>query len=175
MGRACPGDVTHNAGSVKPYQAIIVHKKEWCFSKWQVVSNGRLGTTTEMNGESVSSAIGSHARLANSRYLKSPLFPTPFPPSPSLASPCRCCARRCTRYVGRPFHPPRPWHQLTTPCTRSDDAPGIENAQSASTATFVTALVFNAIVFAAELVVFTILRPYFPAIYQPRTYIVPQE
>ncbi|KAF8656315.1 hypothetical protein AX16_002617 [Volvariella volvacea WC 439] len=42
---------------------------------------------------------------------------------------------------------------------------------SASTSTFVTALVFNAIVFAAEITAFTLLRPYFKAIYEPRTYI----
>ncbi|KAI0347544.1 DUF221-domain-containing protein, partial [Trametopsis cervina] len=44
------------------------------------------------------------------------------------------------------------------------------NAGSASSSTFVTALVFNAIVFAAEIAAFTILRPRFPAIYQPRTF-----
>ncbi|KAF9477955.1 DUF221-domain-containing protein [Pholiota conissans] len=47
----------------------------------------------------------------------------------------------------------------------------IETAKSASTATFVTALVFNAIVFGAELAVFTLIRPYFKAIYEPRTYV----
>ncbi|KAG6888105.1 hypothetical protein C0995_010670 [Termitomyces sp. Mi166 len=47
------------------------------------------------------------------------------------------------------------------------------HATSASTATFVTALVFNAVVFAAEIAAFTILRPWFRAIYEPRTY-VPQ-
>ncbi|KAI0070905.1 DUF221-domain-containing protein [Panus rudis PR-1116 ss-1] len=51
---------------------------------------------------------------------------------------------------------------------------GISNATSASTDTFVTALVFNLIVFGAELAVFTAVRPYFPAIYQPRTYIPPE-
>ncbi|KAF8068760.1 hypothetical protein FPV67DRAFT_1088897 [Lyophyllum atratum] len=49
----------------------------------------------------------------------------------------------------------------------------IANAKSASTATFVTALVFNAIVFAAELAAFTLLRPWFKAIYEPRTYVPP--
>lgn len=49
----------------------------------------------------------------------------------------------------------------------------IEQAKSATTATFVTALVFNAAVFVAELVAFTILRPYFKAIYEPRTYVPP--
>lgn len=42
-------------------------------------------------------------------------------------------------------------------------------ATSASTATFVTALVFNAAVFGAEIVIFTLLRPYFKQIYEPRT------
>ncbi|KAI0792351.1 DUF221-domain-containing protein [Abortiporus biennis] len=51
----------------------------------------------------------------------------------------------------------------------------LSGATSATTETFVTALVFNAIVFGAELAAFTLLRPYFPAIYQPRTYIVPDE
>ncbi|KIM46819.1 hypothetical protein M413DRAFT_16459 [Hebeloma cylindrosporum] len=42
---------------------------------------------------------------------------------------------------------------------------------SASTATFVTALVFNAAIFGIELAVFTLIRPYFKAIYEPRTYV----
>lgn len=53
-------------------------------------------------------------------------------------------------------------------------APGIDQAKTASTATFVTALVFNAIVFAIEIILFTILRPHFKAIYEPRTYIPTQ-
>ncbi|CAK5261869.1 unnamed protein product [Mycena citricolor] len=44
-------------------------------------------------------------------------------------------------------------------------------ATTASTSTFLTALVFNAIVFGAELAVFTIIRPHFKAIYEPRTYV----
>ncbi|KIY47384.1 DUF221-domain-containing protein, partial [Fistulina hepatica ATCC 64428] len=44
---------------------------------------------------------------------------------------------------------------------------------SASTATFLTALVFNAIVFAVEIGAFTVLRPYFRAVYEPRTYVPP--
>ncbi|KAI0751951.1 late exocytosis, associated with Golgi transport-domain-containing protein [Irpex lacteus] len=52
----------------------------------------------------------------------------------------------------------------------SNNGPGINNAGSASTSTFVTALVFNAIVFTAEIAAFTILRPKFPAIYSPRTF-----
>ncbi|KAJ3525311.1 hypothetical protein NM688_g8420 [Phlebia brevispora] len=51
----------------------------------------------------------------------------------------------------------------------------ISNAASASTSTFVTALVFNAIVFGAEIAAFTLVRPYFPAIYQPRTYAPPED
>lgn len=50
---------------------------------------------------------------------------------------------------------------------------GISSAKSASTATFVTALVFNAAVFGIELVIFTLLRPYFKAIYEPLTYTPP--
>ncbi|KAH9941598.1 uncharacterized protein BXZ73DRAFT_97988 [Epithele typhae] len=50
-------------------------------------------------------------------------------------------------------------------------ASNIESATSASTSTFVTALAFNAIVFAIEIGVFTLVRPFFPAIYQPRTYV----
>ncbi|PPQ92296.1 hypothetical protein CVT25_008893, partial [Psilocybe cyanescens] len=49
----------------------------------------------------------------------------------------------------------------------------ITQAKSASTATFVTALVFNVAVFAAELGVFTLIRPYFKSIYEPRTYVPP--
>ncbi|KAF9568644.1 DUF221-domain-containing protein [Agrocybe pediades] len=47
----------------------------------------------------------------------------------------------------------------------------ITQAKTASTATFVTALVFNLIVFGAELAAFTLLRPYFKSIYEPRTFI----
>ena len=50
----------------------------------------------------------------------------------------------------------------------------LSGATSASTATFVTALVFNAAVFGIELGIFTLVRPFFPAIYQPRTYIPPK-
>lgn len=42
-------------------------------------------------------------------------------------------------------------------------------ATSATTTTFITALVFNAAVFAAEITAFTLLRPYFKPIYEPRT------
>lgn len=50
-----------------------------------------------------------------------------------------------------------------------------DQATSASTATFVTALVFNTIIFGAELGAFTILYPYFKAIYEPRTYAIPSK
>ena len=58
---------------------------------------------------------------------------------------------------------------------RSGSSTDISNAASASTSTFVTALVFNAAVFGAEIAAFTLARPYFPAIYQPRTYVPPEE
>ncbi|KDQ58423.1 hypothetical protein JAAARDRAFT_667498 [Jaapia argillacea MUCL 33604] len=45
----------------------------------------------------------------------------------------------------------------------------IDKAQSASTSSFVTALIFNAAVFAIEIAVFTILRPHFKRIYEPRS------
>ncbi|GJE84045.1 DUF221-domain-containing protein [Phanerochaete sordida] len=57
---------------------------------------------------------------------------------------------------------------ITVPAMSS--GPDIDSAGSASTDTFVTALVFNLIVFAAELAAFTLIRPRFPAIYQPRTF-----
>lgn len=52
---------------------------------------------------------------------------------------------------------------LTLP--RSD----ISSASSATTTTFETALAFNAIVFGIEIAAFTLLRPYFKAVYEPRT------
>ncbi|KAK7677350.1 hypothetical protein QCA50_019680 [Cerrena zonata] len=63
------------------------------------------------------------------------------------------------------------------PGSQSSDSAGstIDSATSASTDTFVTALVFNLAVFGIELAAFTLVRPYFPAIYQPRTYIVPEQ
>ncbi|PFH49884.1 hypothetical protein AMATHDRAFT_75949 [Amanita thiersii Skay4041] len=57
--------------------------------------------------------------------------------------------------------------------TNSVVASDIQNAKTASKETFVTALVFNAIVFGVELGVFTLIRPYFKAIYEPRTYVPP--
>lgn len=44
-----------------------------------------------------------------------------------------------------------------------------KTATTATTATFVTALVFNAAVFGIEIGLFTVLRPYFKQIYEPRT------
>ncbi|KAG2363464.1 hypothetical protein BDR07DRAFT_1331834 [Suillus spraguei] len=44
-----------------------------------------------------------------------------------------------------------------------------QTAKSATTSTFVSALVFNAAVFGIEIVLFTILRPRFKQIYEPRT------
>ncbi|KAH6909033.1 hypothetical protein BKA70DRAFT_1476449 [Coprinopsis sp. MPI-PUGE-AT-0042] len=49
------------------------------------------------------------------------------------------------------------------------------NAKSASTSTFLTALVANAAAFGIQLAIFTILRPYFKAIYEPRTYVPPPD
>ncbi|GLB42058.1 putative extracellular tail, of 10TM putative phosphate transporter [Lyophyllum shimeji] len=59
------------------------------------------------------------------------------------------------------------------PFLRPTMSTDITNAKSASTATFVTALVFNAVVFGAEIAAFTLLRPWFKAIYEPRTYVPP--
>ncbi|KAH7922752.1 DUF221-domain-containing protein [Leucogyrophana mollusca] len=50
----------------------------------------------------------------------------------------------------------------------------VEQASTATTATFVTALVFNAAIFGIEVGVFTLLRPYFKQIYEPRA-LVPVE
>ncbi|KAG8811094.1 hypothetical protein FRC19_004102, partial [Serendipita sp. 401] len=44
-------------------------------------------------------------------------------------------------------------------------------SQGASTATFVTALTFNAIVFGAEILVFTLVRRRFKVIYEPRSFL----
>ncbi|EMD35447.1 hypothetical protein CERSUDRAFT_116206 [Gelatoporia subvermispora B] len=57
----------------------------------------------------------------------------------------------------------------------SGSSSGLSGATTASTSTFVTALIFNGAVFGAELIVFTLVRPYFPAIYQPRSYIPPED
>ncbi|KAL0570068.1 phosphate metabolism protein 7 [Marasmius crinis-equi] len=46
-----------------------------------------------------------------------------------------------------------------------------DEAKTASTATFVTAIAFNGAVFGIELLAFALLRPYFRAIYEPRTYV----
>lgn len=49
------------------------------------------------------------------------------------------------------------------------------DARSASTASFLAALVFNAAVFGIEIGLFTLLRPFFKSIYEPRTYVPPPE
>ncbi|KAF9653528.1 DUF221-domain-containing protein [Thelephora ganbajun] len=48
------------------------------------------------------------------------------------------------------------------------------NAKSQSTSQFVTALVFNSAAFGIQVVAFTLVRPYFRAIYEPRSYIPPE-
>ncbi|EJF57403.1 hypothetical protein DICSQDRAFT_183264 [Dichomitus squalens LYAD-421 SS1] len=67
-----------------------------------------------------------------------------------------------------------PSELLSDPSWLRESSNSLSQAQSASTATFVTALVFNAAVFGIELGIFTLVRPFFPAIYQPRTYIPPK-
>jgi len=47
-------------------------------------------------------------------------------------------------------------------------------ATSATTSKFVTALVFNLIIAGVEIAAFSFLRPYFPAVYEPRTYVPPK-
>lgn len=59
----------------------------------------------------------------------------------------------------------RPLHDLSRTTT----------VTSATTASFVSALVLNSAVFGIEIGLFTLLRPYFKAIYEPRTYIPPPE
>lgn len=89
--------------------------------------------------------------------IRSFVFPWRSFGSPTAASDqCKSFASRSLRVAD--FH-------------RSDTSSA---AKSASTATFVTALVFNAAVFGIELVIFTLLRPYFKAIYEPLTYTPPQ-
>ncbi|QRW10341.1 tranport-associated late exocytosis protein [Ceratobasidium sp. AG-Ba] len=48
-----------------------------------------------------------------------------------------------------------------------------EQAKSASTSSFVTALVLNAAIFGVEVVAFTIIRRSFPSIYEPRAHFLP--
>lgn len=50
----------------------------------------------------------------------------------------------------------------------------VSSAKSQSTSQFVTALVFNSAVFGIEVAIFTFARPYFRAIYEPRSYIPPE-
>ncbi|KAH7332874.1 DUF221-domain-containing protein [Rhizoctonia solani] len=50
----------------------------------------------------------------------------------------------------------------------------VQQASSASTSSFVTALVLNAAIFGAEIVAFTIIRRRFPAIYEPRSRFLPE-
>lgn len=73
-------------------------------------------------------------------------------------------------------------HHVSPPSSFTSHYPQLDNprsqslqdqAEHASTKTFITALVFNAIVFGAEVAAFTLFRPYFKAIYEPRTYAPP--
>lgn len=50
----------------------------------------------------------------------------------------------------------------------------ISNATQSSTKTFTTALWLNAAVFALELLAFTILRPRFRSVYEPRAVLLPE-
>ncbi|CAE6475354.1 unnamed protein product, partial [Rhizoctonia solani] len=50
----------------------------------------------------------------------------------------------------------------------------VQEASSASTSSFVTALVLNAAIFGAEIIAFTVLRRSFPAIYEPRSRFLPE-
>lgn len=50
----------------------------------------------------------------------------------------------------------------------------MSNASSASTSSFVAALVLNAAIFGAEILAFTLLRRSFPAIYEPRSRFLPE-
>ncbi|KAG8731630.1 hypothetical protein FRC11_003222 [Ceratobasidium sp. 423] len=50
----------------------------------------------------------------------------------------------------------------------------VQGASSASTSSFVAALVLNAAIFGAEIVAFTVLRRHFPAIYEPRSRFLPE-
>jgi len=59
---------------------------------------------------------------------------------------------------------------LLCPLTRFHRS-DISQAKSQSTTQFVTALVFNAAAFAIQVAAFTLVRPYFRAIYEPRSYI----
>ncbi|KAG8698963.1 hypothetical protein FRC09_006915 [Ceratobasidium sp. 395] len=49
-----------------------------------------------------------------------------------------------------------------------------DQVKSASTSSFVTALVLNAAIFGAEILVFTIIRRSFPSIYEPRSRFLPE-
>jgi len=75
-----------------------------------------------------------------------------------------------------PLHPQghpnvRPRPSLPRLPSRVSCRSDITEAKSQSTTQFVTALVFNAAAFAIQVVAFTIVRPYFRAIYEPRSYI----
>lgn len=75
----------------------------------------------------------------------------------------------------------------TTPChvrlllvsrwtpTKTNYRSDVSAANSASTKTFITALVLNLAIFAIEIVAFTIVRRYFRAIYEPKSYISPEK
>ena len=60
---------------------------------------------------------------------------------------------------------------LSSPLPISSRRSDISDAKSASTPSFITALVFNGAVFGIEILAFTILRPRFQAVYEPRTYV----
>lgn len=50
-----------------------------------------------------------------------------------------------------------------------------QQAQTASTPSFIAALVLNAAVFGAELLAFSLLRKRFKTIYEPRTFLTPKK
>ena len=50
----------------------------------------------------------------------------------------------------------------------------ISNAQNQSTDTFTTALWLNAAIFGLEILAFTLLRPRFRSVYEPRAVLLPE-
>ncbi|KAG8794462.1 hypothetical protein FRC12_024241 [Ceratobasidium sp. 428] len=63
-------------------------------------------------------------------------------------------------------------HSLSSPLPHMSTTQ--QEAQSASTPSFVTALVLNAAIFGAEILIFTIIRRSFPSIYEPRSRFLPE-
>lgn len=93
---------------------------------------------------------------------------------PSEAMSLRICSKGSRRQSCSPPTPCESPRSAPEPVLTVSRSATEQQAKTASTSSFVTALVLNAAIFGIEIVAFTILRRSFPAIYEPRSRFLPE-